>query len=601
MGMANILLQMTQGYKSYGPKILFENAQFSINEGEHIGLIGPNGAGKSTLFRILIGEEDLDEGNIVSSQGLRIGYLKQEDDFDITQPLESLLEKHCRIPLWDLKALGRGLGLDEESFSRPLREFSGGYKMRFKLLHLIGQDPQLLLLDEPTNYLDLESLIVLEKFLIELKSAFILISHDREFLRLTTDHILEVEQGDFTKFNGSLDDYFEFKESMAELQRKKAANIAAQRAQIQQFADRFRAKATKARQVQSRLKQLGRLESVQIKSLPVKARIHLPEPKRTGKEILKCDKLTLGYGDKVILEQVDLRLVRGEHLGVVGVNGAGKSTLLKTLAGILPPLKGHFQWGPSVEVGYYAQHVPESLNLEHTVEQALFALADPAVTQQDVRDMAGALLFSNEDREKKVKILSGGEKSRVALGQILLQRSPCLIFDEPTNHLDFHTVEALTQALKNYPGTLILVSHDRSFLSRVTSKILEIRDGRAEVYPGTYDEYVWSLQKGAWADKEVSQEQALTSRAASSGGPNESSANKKQNSQAVRVLKAKIRKIEEEMQKVETAVSDLHKELIHLRGEEVVRAQQKLKAFEDQKHQLEMLWMEEQEQLELLM
>lgn len=595
--MSSILLQLSGGQKTYGPKELFSNAQFSVNEGEHIGLIGPNGAGKSTLFRILVGEEDLDEGEIITTKGLRLGYLKQEDDFDVSKSLEALLEEGCTLPIWDLKSLGRGLGLTESDFARPLGDFSGGYRMRFKLLHLLGQEPQLLLLDEPTNYLDLESLIVLEKFLIELKGAFILISHDREFLRLTTDHILEIEQGDFTKFNGSLDDYFEYKAAIDEIQRKKAANIEAKKAQMQKFVDRFRAKATKARQAQSRLKQLGKMESVDIKSLPVRARIQLPEPTRTGKEILNTKSLTMGYGEKMVLRDVQLRILRGDHIGVVGVNGAGKSTLLKTLSGQLTPLSGDFEWGHNVKIGYYAQHVPEALDPNQSVEEALFALAHSDVNLQDVRDMAGALLFSDDDRNKKIKILSGGEKSRVALGQILLQRPPCLLLDEPTNHLDFETVEALTLALKGYKGSLIIVSHDRSFIGRIAHKILEIRDGQAEIYPGTYDEYVWSLQKGAWSDKS---ETTPSRPAGTTTKKRVNNVNRKQLNQSLRAKKAEIRKVEERIDQLNKEISELTQSLMQLHGPEVATAKKELEQKESEKQSFELTWMITQEELEQL-
>jgi ATP-binding cassette subfamily F protein 3 len=373
--------------------------------------------------------------------------------------------------------------------------------MRVKLLYLIGQEPNLLLLDEPTNFLDLETLLVLESFLQEYKGAFLLISHDREFLRRVTDHILEVEAGDIVKFAGNLDDYFEQKAMLAEVLQKQALSQAAKRKSIMDFVTRFGAKATKARQAQSRLKALEKMEVIEIKAAPTHSHIHIPPPSPTGKMILEVENADCGYGEHVILKDVTLRLERGNHLGIVGLNGAGKSTLLKSLGEQIPFLKGSIKWGHQVSLSYFAQHTPEALNPEHTVIEALASLAHKEVVQQDVLNIAGSLLFSGDAVHKKIKVLSGGEKSRVALGQILLQKSPLLLLDEPTNHLDFDTVEALTTALEKYEGTIITVSHDRGFIGRVANKILEVNHGKLTLYPGTYDEYVWSLQKGYLAER----------------------------------------------------------------------------------------------------
>ncbi|MBP7845474.1 MAG: ABC-F family ATP-binding cassette domain-containing protein [Proteobacteria bacterium] len=494
--MAN-LIQIVDGDKSFGPRLLLEKVRFSIDDNEHIGVIGPNGAGKTTLFKILVGLEELDKGSIIKRKGLRIGYLVQHDTWTPNETVEDYLKRGTSMPIWDAKALGKGLGISEDIYSKPIESLSGGYRMRCKLLHLLAEEPDLLLLDEPTNYLDLESVIVLESFLQGYQKTFLLISHDREFLRRTTDHILDVEAGDVVKYPGNLDDYFEQKALLREQLESRARSIEEKRQEVLAFVARFGAKANKASQAQSRLKSLSRLEKIEIKALPNSARIRIPAPTRTGKLVVSVDNADLGYGTKVILSGLNFNLQRGDHLGVVGVNGAGKSTFLKALAGQLSPLKGSVKLGLDVSIGYYAQHVSEALNPNHTVRVALGARAHPDINRQDILDMAGSLLFKSDDVEKPISVLSGGEKSRVALGQILLQRAPCLILDEPTNHLDFQTVEALTSALTNYEGTVITVSHDRSFIGRVGTKILEIRNGRAELYPGTYDEYVWSLQKGS--------------------------------------------------------------------------------------------------------
>lgn len=495
------LLQLQQGCKNFGARVILDTASFAINAGEHVGVIGPNGAGKTTLFKILVGQESLDSGELIKSQQLRIGYLEQESEWNLNQTSEEYLAENCLKPLWELKQIGVGLGLTEEHFKSPLTKLSGGYRMRMKLLYLIGQEPNLMLLDEPTNFLDLESILALETFLQGYEGAFLLISHDREFLRRTTDATLEVEGGDITKFPGHIDDYFEQKAQLQSVLAAQASNLALKRKQIEEFVNRFKAKASKAKQAQSRMKMLEKMGTIEVKDLPVRAKIRIPPPVHTGKESLSLQNAQLGYGENIILKDVNLRLERGQHLGVVGYNGAGKSTLLKSLAGILPLIKGERTLGYQVTLSHFSQHSAEQLDMNDDVLGSLQKAAHRELKIQDILNVAGSLLFSGDDVYKKVRMLSGGEKSRVALGQVLLKRSPLLLMDEPTNHLDFDTVETLTEALRDYEGTVVIVSHDRSFIGRIATKILEIHDGGVEVYPGTYDEYVWSLQKGALREK----------------------------------------------------------------------------------------------------
>lgn len=492
--MGQNLIQLLDASKSFGTKALFEHGTFAINEGEHIGFIGPNGAGKTTLLKVLIGEQELDHGEVVRSRDLRIGYLQQFDTWNEGEILEDFLQRGTLTPIWDLKKWGLRLGLSDEMFYQPIQSLSGGYRMRVKLLHLLGQEPNLMLLDEPTNYLDLETVLVLEEFLQDFEGAFLLISHDREFLRRTTDHILEVESGELTKFSGNIDDYFEQKALLREQLEARAMSQAAKRDTVLKFAARFGAKASKARQAQSRLKQLAKMETIELKSLPIAAKIRIPEPSPTGRLAIEVRDADFGYEERVILQHVNMTIESGDHLGVVGLNGAGKSTTLKTIAQVIKPLHGEVTYGYQVNAAYYAQHVAENLLPEESVLDALSRVAHRDVKAQDILDIAGSLLFSGDAVRKKVKVLSGGEKARVCLGQMLLKKAPLLLLDEPTNHLDFYTVEALTQALAEYKGTVIVVSHDRGFIRRIASKILEVDHGRLRLYPGSYDEYVWSVQ-----------------------------------------------------------------------------------------------------------
>ena len=567
------LLQLYNASKQYGSKILFDRAQFSVNENEHIGVIGPNGAGKTTLFKILAGEEALDTGEITKANKLRIGHLEQESDWThqkiAEQTTEDYLAEKCIKPIWDLKQIGKDIGLTESHFKRPLTELSGGYRMRMKLVYLIGLEPDLMLLDEPTNFLDLESILALEKFLQNYAGAFLLISHDREFLRRTTEYTLEVESGDIVKFPGHIDDYFEQKEELKRLQMQQVANLEAKRKHLQDFVDRFRAKATKAKQAQSRVKQIEKMQTIEIKALPVRSHIHLPEPIQTGKEVFSLSHASLGYSDKIILKDVNLIIERGHRLGVVGYNGAGKSTLLKSIAGRIPLISGEKKLGYNVELSYFAQHLAEDLLSEDSVLDSLQKKAYKDTTAQEILNIAGSLLFSGDDIHKKIKFLSGGEKTRVALGQILLQKKPLLLMDEPTNHLDFDTVQALAKALTQFKGTLIVVSHDRSFINTVATKIIEIRDGFVEIYPGSYEDYLWSLEKGALKERFAANEEILKNIAIKSE-VTETKFNYKEEQKKIlshiKELQRKILKTEELLQNLNKKIEELSNNLLQQQG-----------------------------------
>ncbi len=604
------LLQLQKGNKQFGHKVLFDEASFAVNEGEHIGVIGPNGAGKTTLFKIIVGQATLDSGDLVQAQKLKIGYLEQEAH----EPMHISAEEHliatCSLPIWEIKQLGAELGLEKKHFEVPFHQLSGGYRMRMKLLSLISQEPQLMLLDEPTNFLDLESILALESFMQNYAGAFLLISHDREFLKRTTDHTLEVEGGEITKYPGNIDDYFEQKAQMRTMLESQAQRQEGKRKDLQSFIDRFGAKATKAKQAQSRQKMLAKMQKVEIKDLPIKARIKIPTPIHTGKETLALENASLGYPEKKILSNCELRLEKGAHLGVVGFNGAGKSTFLKSLAGRLPLLSGQLKLGYQVSLSYYAQHVSEELEPQETVLQCLEKSAHPSVMQQEILAMAGSLLFSGEGLRKPVRVLSGGEKSRVALGQILLKKSPLLLLDEPTNHLDFDTVEALTEALRDYEGSVIVVSHDRGFIGRIATKILEIRDGRAEIYPGTYDDYLWSLEKGAMKDRfQGSPEKKLSSdnKTDSTSFSESQAKDQSKTGQNFRKLQADKKEVKREIAKTEKTLLEKNQSLRFLNDQLTIEKGPQVAELSKQLHalNLEIRWMEEQlmqqmEKLDLL-
>ena len=557
------LLQMSNGIKAFGPQRIFEEATFAINENEHVGVIGPNGAGKSTLFKILIGEDTLDDGDIVRSRSLRLGYLSQHDLWGETETGNDYLERTCTIPVWEAKSLGVDLQVSEEIFEKPIMSLSGGYRMRIKLIGLLGRDPNLMLLDEPTNYLDLETTILLEKFLQNYQGAFLLISHDREVLRRTTDHILEVEGGEIIKYSGNIDDYFEQKELLRAQLEATAAGQAKKREAVLDFVSKFGAKASKARQAQSRLKQLEKMEVIEFKPVPVRAAIRIPQPDHVGKVVLKLENASFGYGDRTVIQGVSMDILRGDHVAVIGLNGAGKSTLLKGIAGTLAPQKGKRELGYQVQMAIFNQHVIETLNPDHTVLESLQEVAKYNATDQEIRQMAGSLLFKTEQITKKVKVLSGGEKSRLSLGRILLQKVSCILLDEPTNHLDFETVETLMQALDSYKGTLIVVSHDRGFIRRVSKKILEVSKGQVHVYPGTYDEYVWSLQQRL-AHEDVFEEETATPTK-SGEKPKKGNASKEA-AKELRAIEKKMDACQKEIQKLEEEISAINQKLMDGHG-----------------------------------
>ncbi len=490
------LLQIQNGHKSFATKELFKDITVSVNLGEHIGVVGANGTGKTTFFKILIGTNELDSGQVIRSKELKLGYLAQEDIWGKDETPETFLDG-LEKPLWELKDLGNKLGLTDEMFSKPLNSLSGGYRMRAKLLYLIGENPNLLLLDEPTNYLDLESLLVLEEFLVNYEGAFLLITHDHEFLKKVTNVTIGFQNKKVDKISGNVDFYFEQKELQNDILEKQKFNQDKKKKQLKDFADKFGAKATKAKQAKSKLKQIDRMEDIEVPSSFVpKVTIKLPTPVRSGRFTFALDNVSFGYGDKTIISELSMNIERGDHIAVVGYNGAGKSTFLKGLASILKPQAGEFKVGQNNEISYFGQHVPEELNLKNSIIDELYEDLNSEITDQMVLDIAGALMFSGDDLNKKISVLSGGEKVRVSLAKILLRKSSCLLLDEPTNHLDFYTVAALANALKKYEGTVIFVSHDRKFVRDIAKKVLLVNNGKLELYPGTYEEYVWSLQKG---------------------------------------------------------------------------------------------------------
>lgn len=488
------LLQVSNIDKHYGGRTIFEQASAAFYDKQKIGVIGRNGAGKSTLCRMIIREEEPDRGVIDRSTDLRLAYLEQHDPFLADETVLEFLERRSGKPEWEIGRLAARFELGDDKLYAPVSLLSGGYKTRVKIAAMLLEEPNFLILDEPTNFLDLNTVILLEEFLREFPGGFLIVSHDREFLKRTCDHTLEVEDGDLTLFPGNVEDYLEFKEEQVAHAERHNRNVEAKKAQLQRFVDRFGAKASKATQARAKEKQISRLETIEIAHPTHGAVIKIPRIEARKGVALRCKELAIGYPDKIVADRVDLEVPRGARVAVLGENGQGKTTFLRTLAEDLPRRGGDFEWGYQLTAGYYAQHVYTALPRQNTVEEYLLGQASNATSQQDVLNLAGSFLFRGDDVRKPVSVLSGGERARLCLAGLLLRREPVLLLDEPTNHLDFETVEALGDALRRHNGTVFFVSHDRTFVHLVATHIVEVKDGAIRFYPGSYQEYVYHLE-----------------------------------------------------------------------------------------------------------
>ena len=475
--------------KQYPTKTLFSEASAHLRPETRVGLVGRNGTGKTTLLRMIIGEDSPDDGAIRKRPWLRIGYLPQE--LDAPTNLTVLQAAHReQYPEHEAKRILSGLGFGKTDWHRSLQTFSGGYRMRVALGHLLLTNPDVLLLDEPTNHLDKSTQAWFESFLLASKMTMLIISHDTKFLDRLTTHIWEIRHRQIVEYRGN---FQTFQSQRAQIDTQQAA--AAQRqakevARVQKFVDRFRYKATKAKQVQSRIKQLEKIKLLETQRDSKRLRFKFPQPAKSGIQVLELDDVRKQYGDKVVYEGLRFSVECGQRVALVGENGAGKSTLLKMLAGVLPFEAGTRQEGHGVTLHYFAQHQAEILEPEHSILESLAEAAPQAETNY-LRSTAGVFLFSGQDQKKPIKALSGGERNRVALARMLVEPANTLLLDEPTNHLDPASVDVLTDALIDFQGTIVFISHDPVFLSRVATRVVEIEDGRVKDYLGDYEYYLW--------------------------------------------------------------------------------------------------------------
>jgi ATPase subunit of ABC transporter with duplicated ATPase domains len=528
------VIAFTRICKQYGGQILFVDASFQINPGEKIGLVGPNGAGKSTIFRMIAGEEEPDDGVLERPRKLTLGYFRQDvgdlrgrsiqaetvsgagevaelgvelarlgasledpgDDLEeVVARFGEVQARYQDLGGYELEARAQtilhGLGFHDEQLGNDVGTLSGGWKMRVALAQILLARPDVLLLDEPTNYLDLESILWLETFLRDYPGTVVMTCHDREIMNRVVDKIVEIDGGEIRTYSGNYDFYEQAR--VLEAARREAA-YARQQAMLAKeslFIERFKAQAAKASQVQSRIKKLDKIEKVEPPRRLVERNFDFRTAARSGDDVVKIEGLRKAYGDRIVHDKLSLIVRRRERWAVMGENGAGKSTLLKMIAGVLQPDAGSAGIGASVTMGYYAQHLMEGLDGELSVLEELEAHA-PLANQGTLRSLAGAFGFQDDDVQKPVRVLSGGERARLALAKLLYDAPNLLVLDEPTNHLDIVTKRALVRALSDYAGTLVFVSHDRQFLRALATRVLELSPAGPRVYGGTYDEYVSS-------------------------------------------------------------------------------------------------------------
>jgi len=490
-----VLLQIKNAYKRYGDQILLDGAEATITDDVKVGFVGRNGAGKSTLLKVLLGEEELDRGEVVRHPKLQIGYLRQHDPF---QPGETALEFLMRDsgqPDWKCGEVAGEFELKGAYLEGPLAKLSGGWQTRVKLAALLLHEPNLLLLDEPTNFLDLRTQILLEHFLRHYDQACLIVSHDRAFLGATCSATLDLSRGKLTMFPGKIDGFLEFQADRRLHEERANAGVLAKRRHLEEFIAKNKARASTATRARSKSKQLEKLEVIEIASDEPTANIQAPRVEPRKGAALRCRDLAMGYEDRQIADDINLEIDHGSRAAIVGDNGQGKTTFLRTVVDSLAPLAGEIRWGHGCNVGIYAQHVYTSLPDKQTVLEYLEYNAATGTKTQQILDLAGALLFRGDAVKKKISVLSGGERARLCLAGLLLSNYNVLVLDEPGNHLDVDTVEALAEALLAYQGTVIFTSHDRHFMKRVATCIIEVRDGHVTNYRGDYDSYLYSVNK----------------------------------------------------------------------------------------------------------
>jgi ATP-binding cassette subfamily F protein 3 len=527
--------------------MLLDGASFAIGDRQKVGFIGRNGCGKSTLCRAIIGTEELDGGEIAMHKELRLGYLEQHDPFQEGESALDFLLRDSGQPDWKCGEVAGKFGLKGELLNGPLSALSGGWRTRVKVAALLLHEPNVLLLDEPTNFLDLRTQIMLEGFLKGYPGACLIVSHDRTFLERTCDHTLHLSRGRLQMYPGGIEKFLEHKdERRAQIQSRNSVTQAKRR-QLETFIAKNKAGANTASQARSKQKQLDKLKLEVVDGEERVVRLRLPDVDPPRGNAVRCNKLAIGYPDLLVADQIQLDIRHRERVLVTGDNGQGKTTFLRTLTGSLEPKAGEVRWGHACETGIYAQHVYQSLPPDWTIDHYLMNCATRDATAQTVRDVAGSFLFSGDDIKKSISVLSGGERARVCLAGLLLGRHNTLVMDEPGNHLDVETVEALADALIAFPGTVIFTSHDRHFMKRVATNVIEVKDGRVAHYPGDYDAYLYRVSKEI---EEQGRDGGKAGKAGKGETPELSREARKAEARRLHQLRKQIKKVERQIEKL---------------------------------------------------
>lgn len=588
-----VLLQIRDATKSYGDQDLLDGASATITDDVKVGFVGRNGAGKSTLLRILMGTEELDHGEVIRHPNLQVGYLRQHDPFEPGESAMDFLLRDSGAPEWRCGAVAGDFEIKGDYLFGPVSALSGGWQTRVKLAALLLHDPNLLLLDEPTNFLDLRTQLLLENFLRNFNQACLIVSHDRDFLRATCEHTLELSRGKLQMFPNKIDRYLQFVEERREHDERVNATVVAKQKQLQRFIDKNRANAGTAAQARNKAKQLARLQTTEVAGDEPTAYIRAPRvTPRTGPAV-RCIDLAIGYEDYEVASNINIEIEHGDRAAIVGDNGQGKTTFLRTLVDSLEPKSGEVKWGFGCSIGVYAQHVYTTLPEDQTILDFLEYNSTPDVTTQDCLNLCGSLLFRGGHVKKKIGVLSGGERARVCLAGLLLGDYNILILDEPGNHLDVDTVEALAVALEEYQGTVVLTSHDRHFTRRVATSIIEVRDGRVQNYGTDYDAYVWSVNNQIEAG-ERERASGIGKTPAAKGAKTETRLSNKDE----RSLRKEISKLEKKIARLDEEKKALNEKMLNTTGaEEAMKLHTEIESITGDLNEAEERWCELQEQI----
>jgi len=476
-----------------GARTLFDSVSVTLPCDQKIGVMGRNGAGKTTLLRLIQQEITPDSGRVVISRGVKLGIMTQHESYQPTDCVGDWIERSAKVSSWDVAKWASPMGLRDAQLKGSFEALSGGVRMRAKCVALLAQQPDFILLDEPTNFLDLPTLVAFGRLLSSYEGGMLLVSHDRAILNQLCTHTLEVAHGQVTLYPGPVDDYVAFQAQQRDVVAATNRNIERKQVQLERFISRFRAKASKASQAQSKIKQLSKLQAITLPQEGRTVRLSFPAMTVTKGTALRMEGLTIGYDGVPVAGPLTWGIERGERVAIVGGNGQGKTTFLKTVAAALSPVAGSFTWGHGAKCGYFAQHVYQALTGDDTILDYLMAHVSSDVSLQQIMDTAGGLLFSGDDVLKPLSVLSGGEKARVILARVILDHPTVLLLDEPTNHLDVETVEWLAQGLTAYRGTVLFISHDQRFIHTVATQLCVVDQGQIRPYPGDLDGYIASL------------------------------------------------------------------------------------------------------------